>query len=114
MVRVMAQTKQATLALKSGFNEIIRNPDFEKSSSMFVLLGKVNGLGSARVGISIRKKDYRLATTRNFIKRKIRSSFKDEVDILPSMDFVILVKKIDPIINKKITGDLVKLWRDCG
>ncbi len=62
------------------------------------------------IGIALKKKDYRLATTRNMMKRNIKRSFIDSLPHLPAMDFVVLVKKGRSIQSENFKHELECLW----
>ncbi|MGP1924501.1 MAG: ribonuclease P protein component [Arsenophonus sp. NEOnobi-MAG3] len=76
------------------------------------ILGRLNELGYPRIGLSIAKKNIKLAHERNRIKRLTREYFRLHQHELPSMDFIILVRKgIADLDNQEITKILGKLWR---
>ena len=110
----MKKVSSSTRSPKLDLGKVINFPDLQLSSGIFKLFARFNDLNSARVGISIKKKDYNLATTRNFIKRKIKGSFINNLDSLPHMDFVILVRCAPNIKNTKIKEELALLWAGCG
>ena len=95
---------------KEGFTKIFSSPDHKSSSGVFLLFGKKNNLNTPRIGIAIKKKDYRLATKRNMIKRNIRRSFVDSLPLLPSMDFVVLVKRSKSTKSENFKHELEWLW----
>ena len=94
-----------------GFNKIFTNPDLSFNEGNFFVLGKRNNVSNPRLGISIKKRDYNLAVHRNFLKRKVKNSFKDCVDRLPSLDFVVVVKSGEN--RKDISDSLGPLWKRC-
>lgn len=106
----MGAGKVLTIPSRDGFGKIFSNPDLRVRSGSLELFGKKNNLSGPRVGISIKKRDYKLATKRNIIKRKIRGSFLLSCETLPSMDFVVLVKGGVAADCKKFKRDLVTLW----
>ena len=94
-----------------GFNKIFTNPDLSFNEGNFFVLGKMNNVSNPRLGISIKKRDYNLAVHRNFLKRKVKNSFKDCVDRLPPLDFVVVVKSGEN--RKDINDSLGPLWKRC-
>ncbi|MAS59025.1 MAG: ribonuclease P protein component [Gammaproteobacteria bacterium] len=106
----MGAGKVFSIPSKEGFTKIFSSPDHRSTSGVFVLLGKENNLNSPRMGIAIKKKDYRLATKRNMIKRNIRRSFVDSLPLLPSMDFVVLVKRSKSTKSENFKQELECLW----
>ncbi|WWO99560.1 MAG: ribonuclease P protein component [Candidatus Dasytiphilus stammeri] len=66
----------------------------------------------ARLGFIISKHNIKYAYQRNRIKRLIRESFRLTHNELPSMDFIIIIKKkVDLMNNKIIMEKLKQLWK---
>ncbi|WMY95828.1 MAG: ribonuclease P protein component [Arsenophonus sp.] len=84
-------------------------------SPEIIILGRLNTLKYPRIGFTIAKKNIKLSHDRNRIKRLVREYFRLHRDKLPSMDFVILVKKnVVNLNNQEITKKLGYLWfRHC-
>ena len=95
---------------KEGFSKIFSSPDKRHSAGGLLVLSKNNELPYSRIGVAIRKKDFKLATTRNRIKRKIKGSFSSKVLELQKKDYVVLVKK--QALDKEgcLNKDLEFLW----
>ena len=91
-----------------GFNSIFSDPDLRLYEGNIFILGKHNKVSNPRLGVSIKKRDYKLAVHRNFLKRKIKSNFSKYVDKLPHMDFVVVVGPGEYDRNKK--DYLGSLW----
>lgn len=71
---------------------------------------KPNDHGYARLGLSITKKVVATATSRNWVKRTIRESFRLNQKVLPNLDIVITVTN-QCLTNKQILlCDLDKQW----
>ena len=104
-----------TIPTKTGFKKVFLKPDIELRGGGFVLLGKENELDNPRLGISIKKNDYKLAVHRNYLKRKVRSSFQNFIGSLPLCDFVVLIVAKGNYKYKKIEIDenLNLLWKQC-
>ncbi|WP_348666340.1 ribonuclease P protein component [Arsenophonus symbiont of Ornithomya chloropus] len=80
-------------------------------SSEIIIFGRTNTLRYPRIGFTIAKKNIKLSHDRNRIKRLVREYFRLHRYKLPSMDFVILVKKsIVNLNNEEITKKLGYLW----
>ena len=62
------------------------------SADYLVALCQQNSLRHARLGVSVPKKAFKLATDRNTVKRVIRESFRRRQAQLDSLDIVIVVK----------------------
>ena len=111
----MSLGEKYTIPTKTGFNKVFLKPDIKLKGGGFVLLGKENELENPRLGISIKKNDYKLAVHRNYLKRKVRSSFQNFMSRLPLFDFVVLIVAKGNYKSKKIEIDenLNLLWKQC-
>ena len=98
-------TPKRSIPSSEGFGEIFKKPDQKFSTKRILVLSRPNTCGVSRIGVAIRKKDFRLAVKRNSIKRKIKGSFNSKVLELPSNDYVVLVKK-------SLTGSDEKLKKE--
>jgi ribonuclease P protein component len=63
--------------------------------------------------VAVRKKDIKLAVNRNKIKRKIKGGFLANALNLSAADYVVLVKKNIPEMNKVITEEINEIWTKC-
>ena len=99
-----------SISSKESFSDIFDSPDLKYSTKNILILSKDNSLGFSRIGVAIRKKDYRLAVDRNNIKRKIKGSFLAKVLELPNKDFVVYVKKNLKGKEEELKKDLDKIW----
>jgi ribonuclease P protein component len=63
------------------------------TDATFILLFMQNGLGVARLGVVAPKKNIRLATARNRVKRIVREQFRRHKDRLKGLDIVVVAKK---------------------
>ena len=94
------------------YNNVFSNTDIKFQEGMFFLIGKKNSNTVPRLGIAIKKRDYKLAVKRNSLKRSIKVSFKKVSHKLPALDYVIIVKasKAD---KEKEREMLRGLWQKC-
>tara|TARA_Y100000590_G_scaffold369283_1_gene430417 strand:- start:947 stop:1270 length:324 start_codon:yes stop_codon:yes gene_type:complete len=106
----MPLSEKHTIPTTPGFGLIFAKPDFKLNNGNFFVLGKKNNLERPRLGVSIKKSDYRLAVQRNAIKRKIKNSFRKHAPNLPCLDFVVLVR---PGQSAKEKTNLDSLWIKC-
>tara|TARA_B100001765_G_C19421273_1_gene301223 strand:+ start:354 stop:704 length:351 start_codon:yes stop_codon:yes gene_type:complete len=111
----MSLGEKYTIPPRSGFDKVFLKPDIKLKEGGFILLGKKNYFNNPRLGVSIKKNDYRLAVHRNFLKRKIRSSFQNFVCRLPLCDFIVIAVGRENHISKKekIDKSLDLLWKRC-
>jgi ribonuclease P protein component len=80
----------------------------------FTVLYRSNKMQRARLGLAVAKKNCKLATDRNRIKRVVRESFRKHQTELAGMDVVVLnqpgTHKAD---NKALFESLAGHWRRC-
>ena len=106
----MVEKKKLSIPAKEGFGKILSCPDVKLSIGKFILYGKNNFINIPRIGISIKKKDYKLAHKRNLLKRQIKGGFYSRTKALPSMDFVVHVKSGLSKKSTKYKDDITSLW----
>ena len=90
-----------------GFSSILSKPDFKFNKGSYLVFCKENSVKNPRLGVSIKKRDYKLATQRNMLKRKVKNSFMGFIEDLPSVDFVVLV---GPGVQPNDKKTLSELW----
>lgn len=111
---MLAFPKKLRLLSPQHFNYVFQQSQ-QASYPEITILGRLNELGYPRIGLTIAKKNIKRAHERNRIKRLTREYFRLHQHKLPSMDFVILVRKgLANFNNQEITEILCKLWcRHC-
>jgi len=90
-----------------GFSSILSKPDFKFNKGSYLVFCKENSAKNPRLGVSIKKRDYKLATQRNMLKRKVKNSFMGFIEDLPSVDFVVMV---GPGVQPNDKKTLSELW----
>ena len=105
----MALSNQHSIPSSSGFGHILSSPDYKFNKGNFLIFARQNNENKARLGVSVKKRDYKLATHRNKIKRRLKNSFMKQASKLPSFDIVVLVKPGEQVRDR---GSLEVLWRD--
>ena len=90
-----------------GFSSILSKPDFKFNKGSYLVFCKENSVKNPRLGVSLKKRDYKLATQRNMLKRKVKNSFMGFIADLPSVDFVVLV---GPGVQPNDKKTLSELW----
>ena len=107
----MSLSDRYTVPSKPGFSSILSKPDLRFKKGNYLLFGKENSTQTPRLGVSIKKSDYRLATQRNRLKRKVKSSFMSFIEDLPAIDFIVIVGPGEDTNDKKT---LHELWSSVG
>ena len=105
----MALSVKHSIPSSSGFGHVLSKPEFKVNKGNYLIFAKQNSENIPRLGVSVRKADYKLATHRNVIKRRIKNSFMKRASKFPAFDFVVLVKPGEQV---KAKDGLEVLWRD--
>jgi len=103
----MSLSDRYTVPSKPGFSSVLSKPDFRFNKGNYLLFGKDNSMKTPRLGVSIKKSDYKLATQRNKLKRKVKNSFMSFIENLPAIDFIVMVGPGENTNDKKT---LYELW----
>ena len=103
----MSLSDRYTVPSNPGFSGILSKPDFKFNKGSYLVFCKENSVKNPRLGVSIKKRDYKLATQRNMLKRKVKNSFMGFIADLPSVDFVVLV---GPGVQPNDKKTLSELW----
>tara|TARA_B100001750_G_C15447347_1_gene566945 strand:- start:937 stop:1269 length:333 start_codon:yes stop_codon:yes gene_type:complete len=107
----MSLSDRYTVPSNPGFSSILSKPDLKLRRGKFMIVGKENSIKKPRLGVSIKKSDYKLATHRNMLKRKVKNSFMTFVDDLPAIDFIVMVGPGELSNDKKM---LFEIWSSIG
>lgn len=103
-------TRELRLLTPSHF-QFVFDQAIPAVSPQLTLLARVNNLEHPRLGITISKKNVRLAHERNRLKRHIRESFRLRQQQLPAIDIIAIGKKnADNLTNQQLAQTLDKLW----
>jgi len=95
------------------YQSVFDNAEFKVSSKHALFLSRNNQYSKPRLGLVIAKKNVKLATQRNRIKRVLRESFRLKQHTLPHIDIVVLVRKgIDRLDNQALFSQFNRLWSD--
>lgn len=75
------------------FDAVFKGNRYRVSSQAFLFLAIENNLSSSRLGMVIGKKNVKLATRRNRVKRALRESFHQYFKIAPlAIDLVVVAR----------------------
>ncbi len=100
-------------------HKIIKKQDFHRvfsgqkriHSAYFTIYWLRVDLEQPRIGIVISKKNVKLAVRRNRLRRLIKESFRQQLQQLPNVDLVVVVKKIaDLATNQEVRACLNDSW----
>jgi len=102
------------LADKTSFSRVFAKAERSRDN-MFTVLYRPNGTETPRLGLAISKKNCRLASRRNRLKRIVRESFRHHRRELPGLDFVVLNQPAAASAsNSTLFGSLDAHWRRCA
>ena len=107
----MSLSDRYTVPSNPGFSKILSKPDLKLNKGKFLVVGKENSLKIPRLGVSVKKRDYKLATHRNMLKRKVKNSFMSFIEDLPAVDFIVMIGPGEQSNDKKT---LYELWSSFG
>ena len=103
--------KTVRLLASNDYSPVFADAHFRMSSAEFLVLASNTRGAKARLGIVVAKKQVRLATERNRLKRVIRESFRHHQHELPNLDIVVLVRnRATSRDNKNLISVLRSLW----
>ncbi len=84
------------------------------SDGVLVVFAVENGLGRARLGLSVGRRKIARATARNRFKRLVREAFRLNKEKLPKgVDLVVVPREPAPTFSA-VQGSLVRLARDAA
>ena len=107
----MSLSDRYTVPSNHGFSRILSKPDLKLNKGNYLGFGKENTMKIPRLGVSVKKIDYKLATHRNMLKRKVKNSFMSFIEDLPAIDFVVMVGPGELSNDKKT---LSEIWSSIG
>ncbi len=112
---------EKSAARRFGSENRLRTPEAYKSlfasgkrtgDQHFLFIYGKNNLSYARLGLAVPKKNIRLATKRNRIKRLIRESFRSHKSLLKGLDIIVLVRRQpDTDCKSKNRNRLDRNWK---
>ncbi len=104
-------SRELRLLTPAQFNQVFSDP-VKASSAEITLLAVPNQLDHPRVGLTVPKKQVKLAAGRNRVKRIVRDSFRLAQHDLPNVDIVVLVRRgVTDLDNAQLHKLVNKLWR---
>lgn len=103
--------RELRLLTPASFRHIFQDP-LRVGSPYITILARPTQLPHPRIGFAISKKQIKLASNRNRIKRVTRDYFRCHQYELPIMDYIILARnRALDLSNAQLRVELKKLWR---
>ncbi|KEF30409.1 MAG: ribonuclease P protein component [Gammaproteobacteria bacterium] len=110
-MKALTFPKSHRLLRPGDYGKVFDDVQLKVPHRNFLVLATPNSLGHARVGLIFSKKNLKLAVQRNRIKRQVRESFRQQVD-LPGLDVVVLGRQgLANLENAAVQECLNDLWR---
>ncbi len=111
-MRKYAFGKSKRLLTPQAFQAVFDDPPYRASHQSILILARPRADREPRLGLVIAKKNIRLATQRNRIKRLIRESFRLQQHQLQGLDVIVLARRgLDELDNPSIQQILDQQWR---
>jgi ribonuclease P protein component len=102
------------LSDKSSFSRVFTKAKRSRDT-MFTVLYRPNGSDEPRLGLAIGKRNCRLASGRNRLKRIVRESFRLNRGTIGGQDLVVLNKRdAANASNRTLFDSLERHWRRIG
>ena len=103
--------KHKRLLTSADYGCVFDAASHKVSHQHYLLLARPNALGWARLGLVVAKKNVKLATRRNRIKRVVRDTFRSQQLLLDSLDIVFLARRgFDTLLPGQQTQLMADAW----
>lgn len=104
--------KSLRLLDANAYKTVFDHAPLKVSKQQVLYLARNNGTTTPRLGVVIAKKNVRLATQRNRIKRILRESFRLQQHCLGGIDTVVLARSgLDQLDNTALHTLFNQLWQ---
>jgi ribonuclease P protein component len=104
--------KDKRLLNANDYGQVFDKPDARASHKCLLLLARLNGLPTHRLGLVIAKKNVRLAVDRNRVKRLAREFLRTLPPDNQNMDVVVLARKgLGELDNDELSSILHQQWQ---
>lgn len=101
------------LANAAEFNAVFSNVEFKASNRQLVMFALGNQLSYPRLGLVVGKKNIPLAVDRNRVKRVLRTSFRQNQQLLVGLDIVILARNdLGTVTSKWLHETAIRMWQE--
>ena len=93
------------------FQRVFNQACLKVQDKYFVILADHGETPTARLGMTVAKKNIAASVARSRIKRLVRESFRQKRQTLASLDIVVIVRRgTDNLTNQEMFGSLNTLW----
>lgn len=99
------------LTQASEFNQVFKSA-WRSSDPFFLVIARASGLGPARLGLAVSRRNLRQAVERNRVKRLVRESFRQRPSDLEGLDLVVVARSpCAGAENRTLTASLERHWQ---
>lgn len=106
-------TRARRLLTAADFQAVFSGTEKRISRRYYLVLFRRNDCGGPRLGMVVARKNIRLATRRNRIKRVARETFRQHFGLLGAVDVLFLPRRgIDELAPDRQTRLLCDAWRE--
>lgn len=103
--------KSLRLLDSADFSRVFSQTEVRVACPAMLIIATCNSCDHARLGLVVPKKQVKLATGRNAIKRVIRESFRLRQHSLPFMDIVVIARReLGKLDQTELAALLNKQW----
>ena len=103
--------RQSRLLNRAAFQAVFKEKK-KYFGNGFILYSCQNSVGYPRMGVILSKKQVRLASHRNRVRRVIKESFRLNQSKLPDLDFVVVcLKKAETLKRKELFRCITEQWQ---
>lgn len=103
--------RQHRLINATEFKQVFAHPCARYGDSTMLVLGRKNDLGLARLGLAVAKKQIKKAVRRNRLKRLVRESFRQHLDLLQGLDIVVVARSgAEMVKNREMLDAIENHW----
>ncbi|MGH8581394.1 MAG: ribonuclease P protein component [Gammaproteobacteria bacterium] len=101
------------LARRADFRRVLRSSE-RSAKTLFTVIAAANGLGFARLAVSVPRRHVRAAVLRNRFKRIVRETFRRRRDAIAGKDWMVLVhSRMTYLDLPKLRHLLETHWQGC-
>lgn len=109
-MKALTFPKSSRLLKPGDYGKVFDGVQIRVPHRNFLILATPNSLGHARIGMVFSKKNLKLAVQRNRVKRRIRETFRHQIDY-PALDIVVLGRRgLSELDNPTLNATLTELW----
>lgn len=104
--------KTKRLLTSAQYKSVFDDARYKVAHKHYLILARKTPVGHARLGLVVAKKNIRLASRRNRVKRVVRETFRHNQNHLDSLDIIFLARKgFDTLLPSLQVSAMNDAWR---